>query len=46
MEHCYLMAYTFAEKGLYYVNMNNQKDDHILDLEKIRNNADRALEVY
>lgn len=29
-----------------YVNINNQRDDHILDLEKIRNNADKALEVY
>lgn len=46
VEHCYLMAYTFAEKGLSYKNTDGQKDDHILDIEKIRNHADKALEVF
>lgn len=43
IEHCYLMAYTFAEKGLSYENTDQQVDDHIADMIEIR---DKALEVY
>lgn len=43
VEHCYLMAYTFAEKGLSYQNADEQIDHHISEIKKIRNNADEAL---
>ncbi len=42
-EHCYWMAYTFAQKGVSYISIDDQKDDHSLDLVKIRDNADIAL---
>lgn len=43
VRHCYLMAYTFAEKGLCYKNMGSQEDDHIAGLENIKNKADLSL---
>ena len=45
-EHCNLMAYTFAEKGLTYESADYQKDDHISDMIEIRDKADKALEAY
>ncbi len=46
VEHCYLMAYTFAQKGLSYKSVNQQADDHISDMTAIKDKADKALEAY
>lgn len=43
-EHCYLMAFAFAEKGISYSNAGNAEDDHILELIKIRNRASEILD--
>lgn len=44
VEHCYLMAYAFAEKGLSCKSVNYQMDDHISDIIEIKDKADKALD--
>ncbi len=43
-EHCYLMAYAFAEVGLGYESVDQRTDDHIDQMIKIRDKAETVLE--